>query len=107
MKIAIYVRVSTQEQAEHGYSIDEQIERCQQYAAAYHWEVYRVYTDAGYSGANMQRPALQEMICDIRKYKKVLVWKLDRLSRSQKDTLYLIEDIFLKNGVEFVSMNEN
>ena len=107
--IALYPRVSTQEQAKEGYSIDEQIERLKNYCKAMGWKQYKVYTDAGYSGGNMNRPALQEMIKDIEagNIEKVVVYKLDRLSRSQKDTLNLIEDVFLANGVDFVSMLEN
>ena len=107
--IAIYPRVSTQEQAMNGYSIDEQIDRMTKYSDAMGWKIYKVYTDAGYSGANTDRPALQEMIKDIKagKVDRVLVYKLDRLSRSQKDTLYLIEDVFLANNCDFVSMSEN
>lgn len=73
------------------------------------WQVYRHYTDGGYSGANLERPALQELIADVqvRKVQKVIVYKLDRLSRSQKDTLYLIEDVFLPNDCDFVSMSES
>jgi site-specific DNA recombinase len=57
----------------------------------------------------MNRPGLQEMIrdCENGKLDMVLVYKLDRLSRSQKDTMYLIEDVFEKNGVGFTSMTEN
>lgn len=107
--IALYPRVSTQEQAKDGYSIDEQIDRLKKYCEAMGWKEYKIYTDAGYSGADLNRPALQQMLKDIRKGKieKVVVYKLDRLSRSQKDTLNLIEDEFLKNNVDFVSMNEN
>ena len=70
---------------------------------------YYKYIDPGYSGSNINRPAIQKLISDVKSNKIdiVVVYKLDRLSRSQKDTLYLIEDIFLKNGVDFVSMNEN
>jgi site-specific DNA recombinase len=50
---------------------------------------------------------MQKLIADIGKLDLVLVYKLDRLSRSQKDTLHLIEDVFLKNNVDFVSMNES
>lgn len=109
MRIALYPRVSTQEQALNGHSIDEQIERMNKYCEAMGWKVYKTYTDAGYSGANTNRPALQRMIKDIEagKIDKVLVYKLDRLSRSQLDTLYLIEKVFLANNVDFVSMNEN
>ena len=108
MRIILYVRVSTQDQID-GYSIDEQIERLQKYCEAHGWIVVKIYTDAGYSGGDMNRPALQDLISDVQKgiADKVLVYKLDRLSRSQKDTLELIEDVFLKNGVDFVSMTEN
>ena len=71
------------------------------YCEAMGWDVYKVYADAGHSGADMERPNLKKMIRDIKQGKvdKVLVYKLDRLSRSQKDTLYLIEDVFLANKV--------
>lgn len=107
--IALYPRVSTQEQAKDGYSIDEQIERLKKYCDAMGWKQYKLYTDAGYSGGNMKRPALQEMIKDVKngKISKVVVYKLDRLSRSQKDTLELIEDVFMANNVDFISMSEN
>lgn len=107
--IALYPRVSTQEQALEGYSIDGQIERMKSYCNAMQWTDYKIYTDAGYSGGNMNRPALQNMIRDIKngKIDKVLVYKLDRLSRSQLDTLYLIEKVFFPNNCDFVSMSEN
>ena len=109
MNVALYPRVSTQEQALNGHSIDEQIDRMKKYCESMDWTVYHIYTDAGFSGANTKRPALQKMIKDIKRGKidKVLVYKLDRLSRSQKDTLILIEDEFLANGCDFVSMSEN
>lgn len=108
MRIILYVRVSTQEQAKEGYSIEEQIDRLQKFCDAHKWIVVKIYTDAGYSGGNTDRPALQDLLKDVRagKADKVLVYKLDRLSRSQKDTLDLIENEFLKNGVDFVSMSE-
>ena len=108
IRAACYVRVSTENQLEN-YSIDEQIERLRAYCAAKDWTVYKVYTDGGYSGGNTERPALRQMIDDIhsRKIDIVIVYKLDRLSRSQKDTLTLIEDEFLNSGVDFVSMSEN
>ena len=109
MIVGLYPRVSTQEQARDGYSIGEQTERLNKYCEAMGWKVYKTYTDAGYSGGNTDRPALQEMIRDVKagKLDKVVVYKLDRLSRSQLDTLYLIEKVFLANGCDFVSMNEN
>ncbi len=107
--VGLYIRVSTQEQAKEGYSIDEQRDRLTKYADAQDWVVYRVYSDPAFSGGSLDRPAIQELIQDVKAglMDKVAVYKLDRLSRSQKDTLYLIEDVFLKNGVDFVSMTEN
>ena len=107
--VAIYVRVSTQEQAAEGYSIQEQAERLTKYCEAHGWNITKVYTDPGFSGANRDRPALQLLCSDVKKnmFDTVLVYKLDRLSRSQKDTLYIIEDVFLKNQIAFVSMLEN
>lgn len=108
-KVAIYVRVSTQEQATEGYSIQEQTSRLSKYCEARGWILVSTYTDPGYSGANTDRPALQKLLsnAESRLFDMVLVYKLDRLSRSQKDTMHIIEDIFLPNNIDFVSMNEN
>ena len=108
-KVAIYVRVSTQEQAVEGYSISEQIDRLTKFCEAHSWKIYKVYTDPGFSGGNMNRPSLQKLFADCtqKRFDTVLVYKLDRLSRSQKDTLYIIEDLFLTNHVDFISMSEN
>lgn len=105
--IGIYARVSTQEQVK-GYSIDEQIDRLKKYCDAIGEKQIVIYIDPGFSGATIKRPALENMIADAKdgKIEKILVYKLDRLSRSQKDTLYLIEDVFLKNGVHFESISE-
>lgn len=79
------------------------------YCAARDWVIHKIYTDAGFSGASLERPGLQALIKDAedKKIDMVLVYKLDRLSRSQKDTLFLIEDVFDKHGVFFSSMTEN
>lgn len=107
--IALYCRVSTREQAKEGYSIGEQQERLKKYCDAMGWKNFELYVDGGFSGGSVERPALKRLIRDIKngKIEKVVVYKLDRLSRSQKDTLILIEDVFLSNGVDFVSMSEN
>jgi site-specific DNA recombinase len=109
LRVALYVRVSSQEQADEGYSIGVQTERLQKYADAMGWEIYKVYVDPGYSGGNIDRPGLNQMIKDVEsgKIDTVVVYKLDRLSRSQFDTLYLIEKVFLANNTDFVSMTEN
>ncbi len=109
MRVGLYVRVSTLEQANEGHSISVQQEKLATYCIARGWDVYFTYTDPGFSGSNMERPALKRMFSDIKAghLDMVLVYKLDRLSRSQRDTLYMIEDVFLANNVDFVSMTEN
>lgn len=106
--VFIYTRVSTREQADEGYSLGEQEERLKKYSEAMGWKVTGIYTDPGYSGSNMERPALQQMLSDISKKHPdiVLVDKLDRLSRSQYDTLYLIKKVFAAAGASFVSRAE-
>src|SRR5690606_18475634 len=78
-------------------------------ADAREWHVVKSYADPGHSGGTIDRPAMQELIRDVRDglVDVVAVYKLDRLSRRQKDTLHLIEDIFLPNGVSFISLNES
>ncbi len=107
-KKAIYVRVSTDSQVE-GYSIETQIELVTAYLKSKEWSNYVIYMDPGFSGKNLDRPKMQELISDIKdgKIDCVLVFKLDRISRSQKDTLYLIEEVFNKYNCGFISIREN
>lgn len=105
-RVFIYIRVSTSEQAEEGYSLSEQQERLIKYAEAMGWTIVRVFIDPGYSGATLERPGLDELIASIKETDIVLVDKLDRLSRSLFDTLYLIQKVFEPAGVAFVSKNE-
>lgn len=106
-RAAIYIRVSTQEQAQEGYSVGEQKERLISYCKAQDWLIADIYVDGGFTGSNLNRPGMQKLIAETNKFDVVLVYKLDRLSRSQRDTLYLIEEIFLPNDVDFVSMQES
>lgn len=106
-KAAIYIRVSTQEQANEGYSVQAQKERLINYCKARDWIIQDIYIDPGFSGSNLERPAMKSLLNNLDEIDLVLVYKLDRLSRSQKDTLHLIEDIFLVNDIDFVSMNES
>ncbi|MBU0457125.1 MAG: recombinase family protein [Nanoarchaeota archaeon] len=106
-KVGIYVRVSTEEQAKEGISIDAQIHRCQSFCEARGWKVYRVYTDAGYSAGSMKRPALFNLLNDIdeKKLDILLVYKIDRFSRNLKDLIFILEDL-KKKGVNFTSVTE-
>lgn len=106
---AIYIRVSTDAQREEGYSIDAQKEMLTAYCVSKGIKNYEYYIDGGFSGSNIDRPELKRLIEDVKngKIDCVLVYKLDRLSRSQKDTLYLIEDVFNPHNVDFISLNES
>lgn len=105
--VGIYVRVSTEEQAKEGISIDAQIERCKAFCQARGWKVFKIYTDAGYSAGSLNRPALKDLINDInnKKLNILLVYKIDRFSRKLKDLISILEDIKEK-GVNFTSVTE-
>lgn len=104
-----YVRVSTEEQAVNGVSIDAQKEILQAYAVVKGYTDFKIYTDEGFSGKNLNRPDVQRLLeeCRSGKVEAVIVWRLDRLSRSLRDTLETIEDIFMPAGVSLISVTEN
>ena len=107
-RAGLYIRVSTEEQVDN-YSIPEQKRRLEAYCQSHDWAVAEEYIDGGFSGAKLDRPAMQKMISDSKagNLDVIVSLKLDRLSRSQKDTLHLIEDIFLPCHVDYVSVNES
>lgn len=108
-KAALYIRVSTDSQYEEGYSVEAQQEKLEAYCKLKDITNYEVYIDGGWSGSNINRPEMKRMITDITqgKINAVIVYKLDRLSRSQKDTVFLLEDVFNPNNCDFISLNEN
>lgn len=108
-KAALYIRVSTDAQREEGYSIEAQTEMLQAYCVSKQLTEYEFYVDGGFTGSNIDRPEMQRLVEDVKSggISHVVVYKLDRLSRSQKDTLYLIEDVFNPHNADFVSLNEN
>ena len=79
------------------------------YAKSKDYTEFEYYIDGGYSGKDLNRPAIQRLIedCKYHKIDAVFVFKLDRISRSQRDTLFLIEEVFNKYDVSFISMREN
>ena len=100
---ALYIRVSTDAQAEEGYSIEAQQKELISYCQLNNMPSYELYIDGGYSGANLNRPRMQELIADIKsgKIDAVVVYKLDRLSRSIVDTVGLYYGLFKKNNCCF------
>ena len=110
LTLALYRRVSTDKQADEGYSLDVQQEKLRGYAQTFsNVREVRDYMDDGYSGSSLDRPGMQRLIRDIQagEITHVVVVKLDRLSRSQKDTLHLIEDIMIPANVAFISLMES
>lgn len=105
MNVAGYVRVSSEGQTEN-YSIPEQSDMLKNYCAAKGWNLIKTYVDAGFTGANTNRPALHDLIENLDYYDIVLVYKLDRLSRSQKDILSLIDEMN-EHDCKFASIFEN
>lgn len=105
MNVAGYCRVSSEGQLD-GYSIPQQKDIIENYCKIKEWNLVKIYVDGGFTGANTNRPALQDLIEHIDLYDLVLVYKLDRLSRSQRDTLALV-DLFAEHDCKFASINEN
>ena len=107
MKTALYLRVSTEDQAREGYSLEVQRETLEAFAKREGLEVYKVYSDNGISGYSSDRPALAALLADAKggKFGLVLVSKLDRFSRNLKDLLHLVDQLS-KYEVGFKSAGE-
>ena len=107
IRVAIYIRVSTEEQAKEGYSIAAQKERLTAFAHSQGWDIFDFYIDEGVSAKDTERPELKRMLQDIegKKLDIVLVYRLDRLTRSVLD-LYKLLEVFQKHDVHFRSATE-
>jgi DNA invertase Pin-like site-specific DNA recombinase len=103
-----YVRVSTEEQAKEGLSIEAQEERIRALAKAKGWVLLNIIKDPGFSGKNLNRPGIGALIelCQQGATNVVIVFKVDRLTRKQKDLWHLLEEVFDANQVGFVSVTE-
>ena len=106
----LYTRVSTRNQADTEYSsLETQREKLEAYCKSQEqYVVYRVYEDAGFSADSMNRPALKELLQDIRagRISCVLAYKIDRLTRSVKD-FHVLMDLFDRHGAKFVSITQS
>ena len=106
--VAIYCRVSTIEQAEEGYSIDEQERLLRDWCNKMNYSVYKVYSDRGISGKDIKnRAALKELLKDAeeRKFQMVISWKINRISRKLSDVLKIV-DVLEQNNIAFNSYSE-
>lgn len=109
LETGIYVRVSTEEQAKEGFSIRAQEQKLKDYARIKDWAIHKIYIDEGISGKNItDRPQINELIKDIKKgqVKNVLIFKIDRLTRSTSDLIYLI-NLFNEYNCAFNSLCES
>lgn len=102
-----YIRVSTDEQVE-GFGLNAQRASVESYAKALGYELEDVIADEGYSGSTMDRPGIQRVLETMRgcDYAGVIVYKLDRISRSLKDILVVHDDIFVPCGSGIISVKE-
>lgn len=103
-----YVRVSTEEQAEEGLSLEAQKEKIKAFASFQNLDLIEIIADEGISGKDINRPGVQKLINLVKgkEAEAVIVYKLDRLSRKTRDLLFLIEDTFQKGNTRFFSITE-
>lgn len=104
--VALYTRVSTEDQAKEGFSLEAQRDRLRAYCIAKGWPVAREYVDEGYSGRDVRRPAYQQMILERDLWDTLLVVKMDRIHRNARNFMQMMEDLNAWDK-EFASMQES
>lgn len=105
MRAALYVRVSTDEQATEGYSLDAQISKLKNYCRFEGWEVAAVYCEEGESGRSIKRPQYQKMMSESDTWDVILVYKMDRIHRNSVNFANMMEDLN-RMGKDFCSVQE-
>ena len=92
MRCGIYVRVSTDDQRDNGYSIDSQLRMIKEYCEKNDYDIVDVYNDAGHSGKDLMRPEMQRLLKDIKSKRidKLIAIKVDRLTRNNYDGFWLL-----------------
>ena len=106
VRVALYTRVSTEDQAKEGFSLDAQLERLRFYAKAQGWEIAGEYVDEGHSGRTTKRPRYSQMMDDRAKWDTLLVLKMDRIHRNSRNFMAMM-DALRKEGKEFASVTES
>ncbi len=105
MRAALYTRVSTEDQAKEGYSLDAQMKRLEAYCLVRGWEIGGRYRDEGCSGRDTGRPEYMRMFSESDSWDILLVLKMDRIHRNSVNFALMMADL-RKNGKEFTSMQE-
>ena len=108
MKAIGYIRISTQEQAKEGISLEAQENKIRKYAGLHNLSLIEVVKDEGKSGKDLDREGIQKVValCEKRKVDHLIVYKMDRLTGKTLDLLILIERIFKPNKVQLHSITE-
>lgn len=106
VRVATYTRVSTEDQAKEGFSLEAQRERLEAYCRARDWTIAAAYVDDGYSGRDTKRPAYRRMMEERDRWDTVLVIKMDRIHRNSKNFMEMMEDL-REWGKDFVSATES
>lgn len=113
LRCAVYTRKSSEEGLDMDFnSLDAQRESCEAYVSSQKAEGWALvadnYDDGGFSGGTLERPALKQLLADVTagKIDVIVVYKIDRLSRSMLDFLNLVE-LFEHHGVTFVSVTQS
>ncbi len=108
MKAIGYIRVSTEEQAKEGISLDNQASKIKAYCESQDWQLIKLFSDEGSSGKDMKRKGLEKLLffLEVDHVDVVVVYKTDRLTRKQRHLYQLLEDTFEKKGIGFKSVTE-
>ena len=108
LRAALYIRVSTEEQAMEGYSLQAQEEKLVMYCedVAEDLSVYKVYRDEGYSGRTTRRPGYTEMMAEMDDWDLILVLKMDRIHRNTRNFILMMDEL-AKRKKEFRSATED
>ena len=107
IRAALYARVSTEEQADQGYSLAAQLQMLRDFCEVFEMDIAGEYVDDGYSGTNTRRPAYRRMFSPDERQRcdALVVIKMDRIHRNSKNFMLMIEDLS-KNGQSFFSTTE-
>jgi site-specific DNA recombinase len=105
-RVALYTRVSTDDQAKEGFSLEGQLDRLRHFARAQGWETAGEYVDDGHSGRTIRRPAYGKLMAEKSKWDTLLVLKMDRIHRNSRNFMAMMDDL-RKEGKEFASVMES
>ena len=105
-RVAIYSRVSTEDQARQGFSLAAQKKRLRAFCSSQRWTIAAEYVDDGYSGRDVKRPAYQRMLSERDAWDAILVLKMDRIHRNSRNFMAMMDDLG-RWGKDFVSSTES